>query len=221
MMKNSFRSYIQRIAREPISGFSHLIGAILAVVGLVFLVDKALSRGDVFTLTGYIIFGFSMVLLYLSSALYHLLKVSERAILWLKKLDHSMIYVLIAGTYTPVCLVMLEGFWRWVPFLTIWFLAILGIIAKLFWIDAPRWLSTTFYLAMGWIGIFLFPKLFGIAAPGFVLWLGIGGLAYTIGAIIYGLKKPDPIPNFFGFHEIWHIFVMVGTFSHFWAIYMY
>jgi len=217
----SFRTYLQKIAREPISGLTHLFGAFLAIIGLVFLIKKALKQGDILTMAGYIIFGMSMITLYMSSALYHLLKVSERAILWLKKLDHSMIYVLIAGTYTPVCLTMLEGAWRWIPFFTIWSLALVGILAKMFWIDAPRWLSTTFYLALGWMGIVLFPVLFGIAPPGFLIWLGIGGLAYTFGAIIYGLEKPNPVPDFFGAHEIWHIFVMVGTFSHFWAIYMY
>jgi len=213
-------SYIKNF-REPVSGLTHLLGALLALFGLILLWYKGFQYSNYWTLTGFIIFGFSMFLLYTSSALYHLLDVSERTLLALKKLDHSMIYVLIAGTYTPLCLGVFEGVWRWAPFITVWGLAFLGIAVKLVWINAPRWLSTSFYLALGWIGIFLFPKLAGILPVGFMIWLGIGGLAYTIGAIIYAMKKPDPLPNVFGFHEIWHIFVMMGTFSHFWAIYDY
>jgi len=217
-------SYIKKIwakFREPVSGLTHLGGALAAAVGLVLLLIKGIKTGNTWAIAGFLIFGISMILLYTSSALYHLLKVSESAILNLKKLDHSMIYVLIAGTYTPICLAGLEGFWRWGPFIIIWGLALAGIAAKLMWINTPVWLSNTFYLIMGWVGIFLFPKLFSLLPSSFIIWLITGGLFYTIGAFIYGLKRPDPFPNVFGHHEIWHLFVLAGTFSHFWAIYAY
>ena len=207
--------------REPISGLTHLIGALLAVVGMIYLLIEAAEAGKTIHFVAFLIFGLSMILLYTSSALYHILKVSEQMVLKLKKLDHSMIYVLIAGTYTPICLLALDGLWKWGSFVTIWVIAAAGILFKLFWIHAPRWLSTLLYLGMGWISLVIFPQLFGLLPPGFMIWIGIGGAAYTGGAIIYALKKPDPIPEWFGFHEIWHICVMIGTFSHFWAIYDY
>lgn len=212
---------IFNISPEPVSGLTHLVGALLSVVGLILLIVEATAIGKPLYYTAFIIFGLSMVFLYTSSSLYHLLPVSERASLWLKKLDHSMIYVLIAGTYTPVCLLLLDGGWRWGLFTAVWGLSVVGITLKIVWIDVPRWLSTVFYLLLGWLAVILLPDLWYIASPGFLIWIGIGGLAYTLGAIIYALKKPDPIPDIFGFHEIWHLFVMAGTFSHFWGIYDY
>jgi hemolysin III len=162
-----------------------------------------------------------MILLYTASSLYHALPVKEKTLELLRKLDHSMIYVLIAGTYTPICLLVLEGGWKWGLFTTIWSLAIIGIIKKFLWMNAPRWLSTLFYLGMGWLAVIIFPTLMEKLPLAFLVWIGIGGLAYTLGAVIYGIQKPNPIPNWFGHHEIWHLFVMAGTFSHFWAIYYY
>lgn len=166
-------------------------------------------------------YGISMILLYTSSSLYHALPVKKKTLILLKKLDHSMIYVLIAGTYTPICLIVLEGAWKWGFFSTVWIMTIAGILMKIYWINAPRWLSTTFYLIFGWMAVLLFPVLFEKLPMAFLVWIAIGGLAYTIGAIIFYLKKPNPVPNWFGSHEIWHLFVLIGTFSHFWAIYQY
>ena len=207
--------------RDPISGLTHALGAVLSVVGLIFLLYEGFQAGKLYHMIAFLIFGLSMVALYTSSSLYHLLNGSESLINRLRKLDHSMIYVLIAGTYTPLCLIALDGGWRWGLFSTIWGLTAVGIIVKLFWMNAPRWLSTLFYLFMGWIAVLIFPKLSSVLPTGAFAWIVIGGAAYTIGAIIYAIKKPDPIPNIFGFHEIWHLFVMAGTFSHFWAIYDY
>ncbi|MGM0587633.1 MAG: PAQR family membrane homeostasis protein TrhA [Bacteroidota bacterium] len=205
--------------REPVNGLTHGIGAILSLIGLVLLLIEALEIGSVSHILAFSIFGSSMVLLYTSSSLYHSLNVKERTLGWLQKLDHSMIYVLIAGTYTPVCLLVLEDTWGWTMFGIIWSLAVVGIIIKLTWFDAPRWLSTAFYLGLGWLAVLIFPQMIELASVEFMIWIAIGGAAYTIGAIIYGTKKPDPLPKVFGFHEIWHLFVMAGTFSHFWAIY--
>jgi hemolysin III len=132
-----------------------------------------------------------------------------------------MIFVLIAATYTPICLIPLRGAWGWSLFGSIWGLSTLGIFMKFFWLQAPRWFSTTIYLLMGWLVIVgIWPLIKAIHAGGF-LWILIGGLFYTSGAVIYALKKPDPWPNIFGFHEIFHIFVMLGSFSHFWVMYRY
>lgn len=207
--------------REPINTLTHGIGAILAVIGLVFLIYESLKSGSLSQLVAFSIFGLSMILLYTASSLYHALPVKQKTLELLQKLDHSMIYVLIAGTYTPICLLVLEGGWKWGFFATIWSLAIIGIIKKFLWMNAPRWLSTLFYLGMGWLSVIIFPTLIDKLPLAFLIWIGLGGLAYTLGAVIYGIKKPNPIPNWFGHHEIWHLFVMAGTFSHFWAIYYY
>lgn len=212
---------IRRYIREPVNSLTHGIGALLAVVGLVLLLREAILRGSVSQIIAFSMFGLSMVLLYTASSLYHALPVKEKTLELFRKLDHSMIYVLIAGTYTPICLLVLEGSWKWGLFTTIWSLAIIGIIKKMLWMNAPRWLSTLFYLGMGWLAVIIFPTLMDKLPMAFMIWIGVGGFAYTFGAIIYGLKKPNPIPEWFGHHEIWHLFVLAGTASHFWAIYEY
>ena len=211
------KSYI----REPVNSLTHGLGAVGSLVGLILLLVEAFSRGSVNHIIAFSMFGLSMILLYTASSLYHALPVKEKTLLLLQKLDHAMIYVLIAGTYTPICLLALEGTWKWGLFITIWTLALVGIIKKFLWMGAPRWLSTTFYLAMGWLAVIIFPSLMERLPLAFLIWIAVGGLAYTVGAIIYGIKKPNPIPNWFGHHEIWHLFVLAGTFSHFWAIYCY
>jgi hemolysin III len=207
--------------REPINTLTHGAGAVLALVGLILLLYEAIQRGSLSQFIAFSMFGLSMILLYTSSALYHALPVKENTLLLLQKLDHCMIYVLIAGTYTPICLLVLEGGWKWGLFITVWTLAVIGIIKKFLWMSAPRWLSTLFYLGMGWLAIITFPTLLEKLPLAFLIWIAIGGLAYTLGAVIYGLKKPNPIPDWFGHHEIWHLFVLAGTFSHYWAIYKY
>lgn len=213
--------FLKRYIREPVNGLTHFIGAALAIAGLFLLLKDAIHEGVVSHIVAFSIFGLSMVLLYTASTLYHSLKVKEKTIILLQKLDHSMIYVLIAGSYTPICLIVLDDGWRWMVFIAVWSVALAGIIKKFCWIAAPRWLSIVLYLAMGWMGIFLFPTLFEKLPPAFLIWIITGGLAYSLGAVIYGLKKPDLIPEWFGSHEIWHLFVLAGTFSHFWAFYQY
>lgn len=212
---------LKRYCREPVNGLTHGLGAILSLIGLILLLYKALQIGSVSHIVAFSMFGLSMVLLYTTSSLYHSLPVKEKTLELLRKLDHMMIYVLIAGTYTPICLIVLEGSWKWGFFITVWTLALAGIVKKVVWMDCPRWLSTSFYLGMGSLALFLFPVLIEKLPAAFIIWIGIGGLAYILGAVIYGLQKPDPIPDWFGHHEIWHLFVLVGTFSHFWAIYRY
>lgn len=212
---------IKKYLREPVNSITHGIGAVLSLFGFILLLIEAMKSGSVSHLVAFSMFGLSMVLLYTASTLYHALPVKEKTLLLLQKLDHSMIYVLIAGTFTPICLLVLEGGLKWGFFITIWTLAIVGIIKKFLWINTPRWLSTLFYLGMGWLAVFTFPALLEKLPLAFLIWIAAGGMAYTLGAVIYGIQKPNPIPKWFGHHEIWHLFVLAGTFSHFWAIYRY
>lgn len=214
-------SFLKKYIREPINGLTHGLGALLAFVGLILMLEEAISSSSVEHTVAFGVFGVSMILLYTASSLYHSLNVKEKTLLLFKKLDHSMIYVLIAGSYTPVCLLVLEGGWKWGLFITIWALALIGIIKKFTWTNAPRWISTLFYLGMGWLAVIIFPTLWERLPSAFLIWLGLGGLAYTVGAVIYGVKKPNLIPEWLGFHELWHLFVLAGTFSHFWAFYQY
>ena len=132
-----------------------------------------------------------------------------------------MIFVLIAGTYTPFCLLALDGAWRVALLGVIWGLALCGILLKLFWMEAPRWLSVALYLGMGWVGVIAAPALFLAVPTGGMTWVLGGGLLYTAGALIYGLKHPNLVPGVFGFHELWHLFVVAGSSCHFWAVLHY
>jgi len=155
------------------------------------------------------------------SALYHLVNAGPEITLLLRKLDHSAIYLLIAGTYNPICLHYYTGFWRFGFLAVIWSLALLGIAVKLVVISAPRWLTAGLYLLMGWLALAGLGEILSNIPPGALAWLVLGGLFYTFGAVIYILKKPDPFPVVFGFHEIWHIFVILGAFSHFALMLLY
>lgn len=207
--------FIHKI-REPVSGLTHLFGAILSVIGLVLLIHNASDESQ-FIAFG--IFGISMVLLYMASSLYHMLPVSSDLLSQLRRMDHFMIYMLIAGTFTPFIMLVLTGTLKWVMLISIWGLAATGIIMKTFWLNMPRWGSTLYYLGMGWFGVVMFPSLYNHFSHWGLLWIVLGGMAYSIGAVIYATEKPDPWPKVFGFHEIWHLFVMAGSFCHFWAIY--
>lgn len=205
--------------KDPISGFSHAFGAILSIVGLVILVVFASLYGDAYDIVSYTIFGVGLVLLYTFSSLYHLLNLKEKATNVLRKFDHIMIYILIASTYTPICLGVLRGPWGWSIFGVIWGLAVLGTILTSVWLKAPRWLTTGIYLGMGWMVILaIYPMLKTFAvlnALSLLWWLLAGGILYTVGGIIYGLKWPHLKNKYFGFHEIFHIFILLGSACHF------
>ena len=207
--------------REPVNGVTHLAGFLLSIMGLIAMVAAAVHYGTQWHVVAFSIFGISMILLYAASTLHHSLQLSKRGSLLFERIDHIMIFVLIAGTYTPFCLVPLRGAWGWSLFGTIWGLALAGTLFKIFWMKAPRWLSTAIYLLMGWIVIVaIYPPALSIPV-GAMTWLVLGGLAYSLGAVIYGTKWPDPFPQVFGYHGIWHLFVLAGSFCHFWAIFKY
>lgn len=212
--------------KDPVSGFSHLLGMLLSIAGLVLLIVDSVKYGEgAWDIVTFTIFGSALVLLYLFSSLYHLLNLGEIGTNVFKKFDHMMIYVLIAATYTPICLGPLRGPWGWSIFGVVWGLALLGIILTAVWIKAPRWLTTSIYIGMGWLVIVMaYPFITTFqkanALPS-VLWLLLGGIFYTIGGVIYGLKKAPFTTKNFGFHEIFHIFVMLGSFCQFWFVFKY
>lgn len=199
--------------KDPFSCFSHLFGAVAAIPGLVWLILRA--DGDPWRTVGFAVFGASMAILYSASALYHGLKLSPQGDDWLRRIDHTAIFVLIAGTYTPVCLVTLRGPWGWSLFGVVWGLAALGAVTKLGFRHMPRWLTTSVYVAMGWIAVIAMAPLVRALSGEGLAWLFAGGGAYTVGAIIYGIEFPNPLPNVFGSHDIFHVFVLAGTACHY------
>ena len=219
------REFLSRI-KDPVSGISHLIGAVLSVAGLVLLiVFSALYGEGAWDVVSFTVFGVGLVLLYTFSSLYHMLNLGEKGTRVFKKFDHMMIYVLIAASYTPICLGPLRGPWGWSIFGVVWGLAVIGIILTAVWIKAPRWLTTSIYIGMGWLVIIMAYPLVNtfieLEALFSLLWLLIGGIFYTIGGVIYGLKKFPFTTKKFGFHEIFHIFVMLGSFCQFWFVFKY
>ena len=208
--------------REPINGFTHLFGAILSFIGLLALVIKTALQGpSAVALTAVIIFGISMILLYSASATYHLVVSTEKVISYLRRIDHAMIFLLIAGSYTPFCLIALKGTAGWVLFSVIIAIAIVGISFKLIWFNCPRWLSTGIYVLMGWLAVFLIGPLKKALSPQGLDLLIMGGVFYTIGAIIYATKPNFLKSKYLGFHEIFHIFIMFGTLTHFFCVFKY
>ncbi len=213
-------SYMTK-AREPFSSFSHFIGAVIFAVATVLLVGKTLvaDAWNIKILIGVAVFGLSLVALYSASAIYHFSNGSAKKILRLRKLDHSMIYVLIAGSYTPILLKYLPQYESFIFVSVIWACAVVGTIIKLCWFSAPRWLQTMLYIAMGWAVLFdvsVFRDMSGIA----VFLLAAGGISYTIGGIIYIVKKPN-ISKEFGFHELFHLFILLGSIFHYLMVLFY
>jgi len=206
--------------REPFNTWSHLLGALIATVWLFFLM-KASWHAPVSYISALAIYGVSVILMFLSSAFYHAINVENRTEELFRLFDHILIYVLIAGTYTPLCVITLQGGWQFGMLLGVWLFALAGVLKKTFWLNAPRWLSTAIYLFMGWVCVIILPIIWKILPAVFIYWIALGGLSYTIGAVIYAMGKPNPIPGAFASHEIWHLFVMGGAFSHYWAIYKY
>ena len=167
------------------------------------------------------VYAVSVAALFGTSALYHRITWKPTARRWMRRLDHSMIFVLIAGTYTPFALLVLHGTLSRVVLVAVWGGALLGIVLKLVWIDAPKWLIATVYLALGWVGIVTIPQLVSRAGIGAVTLLMVGGLLYTAGAVIYALRRPDPSPKVFGYHEIFHLLVIAAAAVHYAAIVAY
>ncbi len=207
---------------RPWSAITHGVGAALAVLGTVLLIVRAAVWGlGPWAITAFSIYGASMIALYSASSLYHCLRTRVAGRLALRKWDHCSIYLLIAGTYTPVCLLPLRtaGGWGWSLFGVIWGLAIAGIILTLFWVNSPRWVTSGIYIFMGWLAILAIYPLWRTMGARGVSWLLAGGVLYTIGGVLYALKWPGRDNPRFGFHEIFHLFILAGSLCHFIMVY--
>ncbi len=209
--------------KDPGSATTHFIGWMMALLAAFPLILKATSAPDKIHVISLFIFIGSMIALYGASTLYHTLDINIKFNKRLKKLDHMMIFVLIAGTYTPICLIALRGPVGYGLFTIVWSIAILGIIFKMFWVTCPKWVSSVLYISMGWVCLLAFTKIINALSKEAFLWLLVGGIIYTIGGVIYALKLPifNSKHKYFGSHEIFHLFVMGGSFCHFILMYKF
>ena len=201
-------------AEEKLNIWSHAFGIFLSIIALVLLIIKAVQQDNIWMMISFPIFGVSLILLYLASTLYHASKEPQKRFK-LKVFDHAAIYVLIAGSYTPFTLVSLNGETGWLIFSMVWVMAFTGIILKLFFTGRFKVVSTAMYVLMGWLIVFYFQDLTASLHEKGVFYLILGGVLYTIGAILYSIKKIK-----FN-HAIFHFFVLAGSFCHFLSIYLY
>lgn len=214
---------MQITIREPGSAITHFIAMMMAVFAAVPLLVKAGIQSGWENFLAMAIFMGSMILLYGASATYHSVDLTGRSLRVFRKLDHMMIFVLIAGSYTPVCLIVLGGKLGYTLLALVWGIAAVGMLIKACWITCPKWFSSVIYIAMGWVCVLVFgPLLKTLSAPAF-LWLLAGGIIYTVGGVIYALKLPifNAKHKFFGSHEVFHLFVMGGSICHFIFMYLY
>ena len=214
---------MQITIREPGSAITHFIAMMMAVFAAVPLLVKAAVTSGPRNFIAMAIFMGSMILLYGASATYHSVDFSGKRLRLFRKIDHMMIFVLIAGSYTPVCLIVLGGKLGYTLLATVWGIAIVGMLIKALWINCPKWFSSVIYIAMGWVCIGVFGTLRDTLPTSAFLWLLAGGLIYTIGGVIYALKLPifNSKHKNFGSHEVFHLFVMGGSVCHFIFMFLY
>lgn len=216
VMRPLIRAHVRRPwlgARDPFSGFSHLLGLGLALFGSVWLTIASTHHR-----LAALVYATGLVSLYAASAAYHLVSTSARATAWLRRIDHAAIFLMIAGTSTPVMWHALAGTPRLAMLATLWGATAIGIVFRVAWMKAPRWSYTAAYVAMGWLTLLRWRDVVQ-GTPSVALGLVIaGGIVYMLGALVYATKWPDPLPQRFGFHEIWHLFVLAGSALHFAAI---
>ncbi len=214
---------MQITIREPGSAITHFIGMMLAVFASTPLLVKAAVSDGFTTFLAMTVFMLSMIALYGASALYHSVMVKDRLLRVFRKIDHMMIFVLIAGSYTPVCLIVLGGKLGYTLLVVVWTIAVLGMLIKALWITCPKWFSSIIYISMGWVCLGVFGQLWNTLPHSAFLWLLAGGIIYTVGGVVYALKLPlfNNRHRYFGSHEIFHLFVMGGSICHFIFMYLY
>jgi hemolysin III len=195
--------------REPVNGLTHLIGAIAAFFGVIAML--IVGWGVTAKVVSVVAYGIGLISMFSASATYHIARVGPAMLQILRKIDHSAIFLLIAGTYTPFCLIAFTGFWRWGLLAIIWSIALIGITVKVFYVKAPRWLNAGIYVCMGWLCVMAAPQMPSMLPFTAMLWLIIGGVVYTT-------KIFNFVPGKFGFHEVWHIFVLLAALAHFIAV---
>lgn len=207
---------------RPWSAITHGVGVVLGILGTVLLILRSVFMGQSpWAIVSFALYGASMIGLYTASTLYHCLRTGVSGRIALRKYDHASIYVLIAGTYTPICLVALRqmGGWGWAMFGAIWALAIAGVIMTLFWVNSPRWVTSGVYLFMGWLAIIALYPLWQAIGWGGLAWLLAGGVLYTVGGVLYAVKWPGRNNAWFGCHEIFHLFILAGSICHYLLMY--
>ena len=209
--------------KEPGSAITHFIGMVMAVFASVPLLIRAAAQPQKIYIVAMSIYAASLILLYAASTIYHTFDISEKTNTILKKIDHMMISVLIAGSYTPVCLLALKGRIGIILLSIVWAIAIAGILIKAFWVYCPKWVSSVLYIGMGWTCVLAFTQLLDNLSPAAFGWLLAGGIIYTLGGIIYALKLPifNSRHKSFGSHEIFHLFVMGGSLCHYIMMYAF
>ena len=214
---------MQITIREPGSAITHFIGMMLAVFASTPLLIKAAVSDGFTAFFAMAVFMLSMIALYGASALYHSVTVKDRILKIFRKIDHMMIFVLIAGSYTPVCLIVRGGRLGYTLLAVVWTIAVIGMLVKALWITCPKWFSSVIYIAMGWVCLGVFGQLWNTLPHSAFLWLLAGGIIYTAGGVIYALKLPlfNSRHQYFGSHEIFHLFVMGGSICHFIFMYLY
>ncbi len=200
---------VEKIIKPLLRGWFHAVAAVGAVILTILLCW--MSRGDTPRLISMLIFGLSMIELYTVSATYHIGRWPERTRRVLRSLDHANIFVLIAGTYTPLCFNILDGWLRIAILSIIWFLAVLGVAFSVLTLRLPRWVGASLYIGMGWVALLAIPGFLAVLPWTAVGTLVLGGLLYTIGAVVYARRWPNPLPRILGFHEIFHLFVIMGS----------
>ena len=209
--------------KDPGSAITHFIGMLMAIFAAVPLLIKAAHEPSRIYIGSLTVYAISLILLYAASTTYHTFDISPKVNTILKKIDHMMISVLIAGSYTPICLIVLKGPVGYFLFALVWAIALIGIIVKICWITCPKWFSSVLYISMGWVCVLAFTQIVNSLSPAAFGWLLAGGIIYTVGGIIYALKVPlfDAKHKNFGSHEIFHLFVMAGSACHFILMYVY
>lgn len=209
--------------KDPGSAITHFIGMLMAIFAAIPLLIKAAHEPGEIYIISITIYAISLILLYAASTTYHTFNRSERINTLLKKIDHMMISVLIAGSYTPICLLVIKGRLGITLLSIVWSIAIIGILIKAFWVYCPKWVSSVLYIGMGWTCVLAFTRILNAMSPAAFGWLLAGGLIYTIGGVIYALKLPlfNKRHKNFGSHEIFHLFVMGGSACHFIVMYAF
>ncbi|MCI9442181.1 MAG: hemolysin III family protein [Ruminococcus sp.] len=209
--------------KDPGSAITHFIGMLMAIFAAVPLLIKAAHEPSRIYIISLAIYAASLILLYAASTTYHTFDLSEKQNTILKKIDHMMIFILIAGSYTPICLLVLKGRTGAILLSLVWSIAIVGILIKAFWVFCPKWVSSVLYISMGWTCVLAFTQILNSMSTAAFGWLLAGGIIYTIGGIIYALKLPifNNRHKNFGSHEIFHLFVMGGSACHFVVMYAY
>ena len=222
-MENNLKTLIIKYIKDPGSAITHFIGMVMAIPAAIPLLIKAARQSDPLYIVAMGVYALSLILLYTASTAYHTFDRSERVNTVLKKIDHMMISVLIAGSYTPICLLVLEKKTGLVLLGIVWGIALIGILIKAFWVYCPKWVSSVLYIGMGWTCVLAFGQIFHAMSPAGFGWLLAGGIIYTVGGIIYALKLSvfNNRHKYFGSHEIFHLFVMGGSLCHYIVMYAY